>query len=168
MTSAGQSKTASAGLFFTLTKPGLEFVKRLHLGAAIVALIVPIGCSGSRGAGLPDNTKAVSPNSHQFTTHYARARVMPQPHLVENAQEYRYDLVGVTFGRQSHAFASPQSVTSDANGVTVIDAAGRSFSFPSGSTVQHGTGTYYVVPGAAKPAWLSHAKFVKTLTRADI
>jgi hypothetical protein len=40
--------------------------------------------------------------------------------------------------------------------------------FASGSVVSHGTGTYYVLPGRKQPAWLSRAKYVKTLTRADI
>ena len=93
---------------------------------------------------------------------------MPALHLTVNAKEYQYDVVGVTSGTRTRAFMTPQRVTTDVNGVTVVDVAGRTFSFPSGSVVSHGSGTYYVLPGAKQPAWLSHARYVKTLTRADI
>jgi hypothetical protein len=93
---------------------------------------------------------------------------MPPLHLAVNSKEYQYDIVGVTFGTQTRGFMMPRKVTTDASGVTVVDAAGRTFSFPSGSVVSHGSGTYYVTPGAKEPAWLSRAKYVKTLTRADI
>ncbi|HEX3464465.1 MAG TPA: hypothetical protein VHS78_10500 [Candidatus Elarobacter sp.] len=85
-----------------------------------------------------------------------------------NAKEYQYDVVGVTYKTHTQIFTSPQKVTSDPSGVTVVDLAGRTWSFPSGSVVGHGTGTYYVFPGAKEPTWLARAKYVKTLTPADI
>lgn len=93
---------------------------------------------------------------------------MPPVRLVEHAKEFRYDVVAVTYGTETRVFASPQRVTTDANGVTIVDLGGRSFSFPSGSAVRHGSGTYYVLPGAKEPTWLSRARYVRTLTRADI
>lgn len=93
---------------------------------------------------------------------------MPPARLVVNAKEYEYDVVGVTFKTQTQVFTSPQRVTAGAGGVTVVDLAGRTFSFPSGSAVGHGTGKYYVLPGAKAPAWLSRARYVKTITPADL
>jgi len=144
-------------------------MRELKKVVVLCALVVPIGCSsGTRSVGLPGNTTAGSPSSHRVTTHYAAVRPMPALHLAVNAKEYQYDIVGVTFGTRTRAFMLPQRVTSDASGVTIVDVAGRTFSFPSGSVVSHGSGTYYVLPGAKEPAWLSRAKYVKTLTRSDI
>ncbi|HTD35250.1 MAG TPA: hypothetical protein VK665_16410 [Candidatus Elarobacter sp.] len=142
--------------------------RKLQAAALLSALIIPVGCSGTRNVGLPGNTTAGSSSSQHVTTHYAAVRAMPPVHLAANAKEYQYDIVGVTFGTRTRAFMVPQRVTTDASGVTVVDLAGRTFSFPSGSVVSHGSATYYLLLGAKRPAWLARAKYVRTLTRADI
>jgi hypothetical protein len=93
---------------------------------------------------------------------------LTQGHLVAGAREYDYDVVTVTSGMNGRGFLAPRSVASDSTGVHVIDGHGRTFDFPPGSTVTHGQGKHYVLPGQVLPSSFSEAHFVRTLTNADI
>lgn len=142
-------------------------MKLFRAMSACISVMLLCACAvTSHQTTLPNAN--VDRSARKVTRHVATVATMPPLHLALNAKEYEYDTLLVRASNSDvRIFAAPTAVTSNSAGVHVVDAAGRTFDFPPGSVVRHGTAHYWLRPGRSLPAFLAHARFVRTITEAN-